>query len=62
MTAQELLQRLQEIVAEDPTAAELEVETEGCDCFGDVQTVEIGVDLLGEADRAIILFRKRATA
>jgi hypothetical protein len=41
MTVRQVLIALQALVAEDPAVADLPVETEGCDCDGDVARVVV---------------------
>lgn len=46
MKVAKLIARLQEIVAADPDVSEMEVRTEGCDCYGDVGNVSVEDDFL----------------
>ena len=41
MTVRELLDKLNEIIAADPTVADRIVKVEGCDCTGDADGVEV---------------------
>ena len=39
MKTKELIEKLQEMIKSNPNLSEVEIETEGCDCDGDVADV-----------------------
>lgn len=41
MRAKDLYQKLKALLSEDSRIAEYEISTEGCDCYGDVGSVEV---------------------
>jgi len=61
MTVRELITKLDLIILQDPTIADLEVDADGCDCIEPAVDVrEHGMDPSGRRARRVLIARQAA--